>query len=84
MKARRISSLCLVMLGIALSPAIQLALADTTTPPSAGDAEGMRATTVLTIHGTVTAVDKAEKLVTIQVPNGPTIHTESREPLQSR
>jgi len=59
-----------MMLGIALSPALQLVLAETTASPSAGDAEGIRAATVLTIHGTVTAVDKAEKLVTIQVPNG--------------
>jgi hypothetical protein len=67
---RMFSFLRLMLLGIALNPAIKLALADTTAPPSAGDAEGMRATTVLTIHGTVTAVDKAEKLATIQVPNG--------------
>jgi len=60
----------LMMLGIALSPALQLVLAETTAPSSAGDAEGIRAATVLTIHGTVTAVDKAEKLVTIQVPSG--------------
>ena len=65
-----VSVLGLMMLGIALSPAMQLALAETTAPSSAGDAEGIRAATVLTIHGTVTAVDKAEKLVTIQVPNG--------------
>jgi len=65
-----VSVLGLMMLGIALSPALQLVLAETTAPSSAGDAEGIRAATVLTIHGTVTAVDKAEKLVTIQVPNG--------------
>ena len=65
-----VSVLGLMMLGIALSPAMQLVLAETTAPSSAGDAEGIRAATVLTIHGTVTAVDKAEKLVTIQVPNG--------------
>ena len=71
MKAHKIASfLGLVMLGIALSPAMQLVLAETTAPSSAGDAEGIRAATVLTIHGTVTAVDKAEKLVTIQVPSG--------------
>lgn len=71
MKAHKIVSvLGLMMLGIALSPAMQLVLAETTAPSSAGDAEGIRAATVLTIHGTVTAVDKAEKLVTIQVPNG--------------
>jgi hypothetical protein len=71
MKVRRILWFWgLVMLGIALSPEMRLALAETTTPPSAGDAEGMRAATVLTIQGTVIAVDKAEKLVTIQVPGG--------------
>jgi ethanolamine utilization microcompartment shell protein EutS len=71
MKVRRILSfLGLVMLGIALSPAMRLVLAETTTSPSAGGAEGIRAATVLTIQGTVAAVDKAEKLVTIQVPSG--------------
>ena len=71
MKAHKIASfLGLVMLGIALSPALQLVLAETTAPSSAGDAEGIRAATVLTIHGTVTAVNKAEKLVTVQVPSG--------------
>ena len=71
MKAHRIVSfLGLMMLGIALSPAMQSARAETTAPSSAGDGEGIRAATVLTIHGTVTDVDKAEKLVTIQVPSG--------------
>ena len=71
MKVHKIVSvLGLMMLGIAMSPAMQLVLAETAAPSSAGDAEGIRAATVLTIHGTVTAVDKAEKLVTIQVPNG--------------
>ena len=57
MKAHKIVSvLGLMMLGIALSPAMQLALAETTAPSSASDAEGIRAATVLTIHGTVTAV----------------------------
>ena len=71
MKAHKIVSvLGLMMLGIALSPAMQLILAETAAPSSAGEAEGIRAATVLTIHGTVTAVDKAEKLVTIQVPSG--------------
>ena len=60
----------LVMLGFTLSPARPLALAETTAPASTGDTEGIRAATVLTIHGTVTAVDKAEKLVTIQVADG--------------
>ena len=73
MKVRRsLSFLGLMILGFAMSPAMRLALAETTAPApaSAGDAESLRAATVLTIHGTVTAVDKAEKLVTIQVPSG--------------
>jgi hypothetical protein len=60
----------LMILGFAMSSAMRLALPETTAPVSAGDTEGVRAATVLTIHGTVTAVDKAEKLVTIQVPDG--------------
>ena len=71
MKAHKIVSvLGFVMIGIALSPTMQLALAETSAPSSADDAQGIRAATVLTIHGTVTAVDKAQKLVTVQVPNG--------------
>ena len=62
--------LSLVTLGFALNPAMPLARADSTAAGSAGDAEGLRAATVLTIHGTVTDVDKAEKLVTVQVPSG--------------
>jgi hypothetical protein len=67
---RRLSFLGLMIFGVAMSPAMRLALAETPAPVSAGDTEGVRAATVLTIHGTVTAVDKAEKLVTIQVPDG--------------
>ena len=71
MKERRMLwVLGLLMLGFALSPAMSPAQAQATAPGSAGDAESLRAATVLTIHGTVTAVDKAEKLVTIQVPGG--------------
>jgi hypothetical protein len=64
-----LSSLILVF---ALNPAMPSARAEATAPASAstGDAESLRAATVLTIHGTVTAVDKAEKLVTVQVPSG--------------
>lgn len=62
--------LSLVILGFGLNPAMPLARAEATPSASAGDTEGLRAATVLTIHGTVTDVDKAEKLVTIQVPNG--------------
>jgi hypothetical protein len=46
------------------------ARAQATASASAGDAESLRAATVLTIHGTVTAVNKAEKLVTVQVSTG--------------
>ena len=62
--------LILVIFGVGLSPAMALAQADTTA--GTANAQGIRAATVLTIHGTVTAVDKAEKLVTVQVPNGKT------------
>ena len=73
MTARRILwVLSLVILGFALNPAMPLARAQATAPApaSAGDAESLRAATVLTIHGTVTAVDKAQKLVTVQVLSG--------------
>ena len=61
-----------LILGFALNPAMPLARAQATAPApaSTGDAESLRAATVLTIHGKVTAVDKAEKLVTVQVPSG--------------
>jgi hypothetical protein len=60
----------LLMLGLGLSSALALAQADAAAPAGSANSEGIRAATVLTIHGTVTAVDKAEKLVTIQVPDG--------------
>jgi hypothetical protein len=62
--------LSVLILGFALNPAMPLARAEATASASAGDAESLRAATVLTIHGTVAAVDKAEKLVTVQVPSG--------------
>ena len=65
-----LTALVLVIFGIGLSSALLLAQAGPTAAPPAGDSEGVRAATVLTIHGTVAAVDKAEKLVTIQVPDG--------------
>jgi hypothetical protein len=71
MRERRILwVLSLIVLGFALNPAMPLARAEATPSASAGDAEGLRAATVLTIHGTVTAIDKAEKLVTVQVTDG--------------
>jgi hypothetical protein len=62
--------LSFAVVGFGLNLATPLARALETAPPSAGATEGIRSATVLTIHGTVTAVDKAEKLVTIRVPNG--------------
>jgi hypothetical protein len=65
--------LSLLILGFALNPAMPLARAQATAPaPASAGAESLRAATVLTIHGTITAIDKAEKLVTIQVPGGKT------------
>ncbi len=69
-KQNFLAALILMILGVGLSSAVALAQADTTAAPPAGDTEGVRAATVLTIHGTVTAVNKPEKLVTIQVPDG--------------
>lgn len=69
-KRRIMWILSLPILGFALNPAMPLARAEAPAPASAGDAESIRAATVLTIHGTVTAVDKAEKLVTVQVAGG--------------
>ncbi len=60
----------LLIFRVGLSPAEALAQADTTAAAGAANSEGIRAATVLTIHGTVIAVDKAEKSVTIQVPGG--------------
>jgi hypothetical protein len=60
----------LIAFGIGLSSALARAQADATASAGAAGPEGIRAATVLTIHGTVAAVDKAEKLVTIQVPDG--------------
>jgi ethanolamine utilization microcompartment shell protein EutS len=67
---RRLWVLGLLILGFALNPAMPSAQPEATAPASGGGAESLRAATVLTIHGRVTAVDKAEKLVTIQVPSG--------------
>ena len=69
-KPNVLSALILLIFGVGLSSAVALAQADTTASAGAANSEGIRAATVLTIHGTVIAVDKAEKLVTIQVPSG--------------
>jgi hypothetical protein len=65
-----VADLISMMLVVGLTSALALAQADTTATQSAGETEGLRAATVFTIPGTITAVDKAEKLVTIQVPSG--------------
>ena len=69
-KPNLLPALILAIFGMGLSFAVALAQADATTSAGAANSQGIRAATVLTIHGTVTAVDKAEKLVTIQVPDG--------------
>jgi hypothetical protein len=70
MKKNILLTITFLILGVGLSSAPALAQADATAPTVAANSEGIRAATVLTIHGKVTAVDKAEKLVTIQVPDG--------------
>jgi preprotein translocase subunit YajC len=69
-KPNILPALIFVIFGVGLSSTVASAQADTTASAGAANSEGIRAATVLTIHGTVTAVDKAEKLVTIQVPDG--------------
>ena len=69
-KPNILPALILVIFGVGLSFTLASAQADATTPAGAANSEGIRAATVLTIHGTVAAVDKPEKLVTIQVPDG--------------
>ena len=68
-KPNILSALILVIFGIGLSFTVASAQPDATMSAGAANPEGIRKATVLTIHGTVTAVDKAEKLVTIQVPD---------------
>ncbi len=71
MKKRSIlAGLIAMMFVVGLTSAVAFAQADTTAPQSAGETEGLRAATVFTIPGTVIAVDKDKKLVTIQVPSG--------------
>lgn len=67
-----LAGLILVIFGVGLTSALVLAQGDTAAPQPAEETEGLRAATVLTIHGTVTAVDKAEKSVTVQVTGGQT------------
>ncbi len=69
-KQNVLAALILVMFGVGLSSTVASAQADTTASAGVANPEGIRAATVLTIRGTVTAVDKAEKLVTVQVSDG--------------
>ena len=69
-KPNILRALILVIFGVGLSFTLASAQADVTASAGAANSEGIRAATVLTIHGTVAAVDKPEKLVTIQVPDG--------------
>jgi len=69
-KPNIVPALILVIFGVGLSFTVASAQADATASAGVANSEGIRAATVLTIHGTVTAVDKVEKLVTIQVPDG--------------
>ena len=69
MTNRCLPALIFVILASFFSPTMLMAQTDSTAP-AAATGESVRAATVLTIHGKVTAVDKAQKLVTIQVPSG--------------
>ena len=68
--SKMLPTLIFAVFGVGLSVTVASAQADATAPAAAANSEGIRAATVLTIHGTVTAVDKAEKLVTVQVSDG--------------
>ncbi len=69
-KPNILPALILAIFGVGLCFTLASAQADATASAGAANSEGIRAATVLTIHGTVAAVDKPEKLVTIQVPDG--------------
>ena len=69
MANRRLPALIFVILACFFSPTMLMAQTDSTAPAGA-TGESVRSATVLTIHGKVTAVDKSQKLVTIQVPSG--------------
>jgi len=69
MTNRCVPALIFVILASFFTPTILRAQTDSTAP-AAANSESVRAATVLTIHGKVTAVDKAQKLVTIQIPSG--------------
>lgn len=69
MTNRCLPALIFVILASFVSPTMLMAQTDSTAP-AAATGESVRAATVLTIHGKVVAVDKEQKLVTIQVPSG--------------
>jgi len=69
MTNRGLQALVFMVLACFFSPTTLMAQTNSSAPAGATD-ESVRAATVLTIHGKVTAVDKAQKLVTIQVPSG--------------
>lgn len=68
MTNRHLQAVVFVILACVFIPTIPMAQTDST--PAGAIGESVRAATVLTIHCKVTAVDKAQKLVTVQVPNG--------------
>jgi hypothetical protein len=62
--------LIFALFGFVLNPSMTAAQTDSTAPAGVAKSEAVRAATVLTINGKITAVDKAQKLVTVQVPSG--------------
>jgi hypothetical protein len=68
MTNRHLQALVFVILACVFSPT--MVMAQTYSTPAGATGESIRAATVLTIHGKVTAVEKSQKLVTVQVANG--------------
>ena len=68
MTYRHLQALVFVIPVCVFSPT--MLMAQTNSTPAGANGESVRAATVLTIHGKVTAVDKSQKLVTVQVPTG--------------
>lgn len=69
MTNRSLQAVVLLTLACCLSPTMLMAQVDSTATASPSS-ESIRAATVLTIQGRVTAADKSQKLVTVQVPSG--------------
>lgn len=65
----RLRAVLFVTLACFLNPTMLMAQSDSSASASP-TSESIRAATVLTIEGKVTAVNKSEKLVTVQVPTG--------------